>query len=427
MVHKTSRQVWRARSRCAGDEGGGSDAQTAFVAVCFPERDSREPCRSPRHHFPHSPFVATDTMPPSKLTPQQRSAQLAQQSHEKMLKADKLIVAEAMRVHGGPAISAAKQNFQQLGFIDSSGNIVKPSGPAVPYTSAKASQLLQLAATPANVEWDHGIGQSWGESDLKKLREMMSAVDSVALSEANIRRLGKKHAREPPRAPLLQHFEFFFALDPNSQVPEFDTWGELVSFLKSRYVAHGERALMGPMPVDFATSGVYGLSFSEGMWRINHRIAGVSVDLIIVNDPVGNQQLFVEQNYSDVRAMVRSKMDSNLMITCSNIIPIGATDTSAVEDDSVPTPTITPLKKRRRSMLALADAASPANGVPAASSRASPSGVVASSPHASGPSAALAPFVESDASTEQVAAPPLEMSAARVAEAGFAPPPPADE
>lgn len=80
-------------------------------------------------------------MSPSKLAPEQRSAQLAQFCHEKMPKTARLIVAEAMRLHGGPAISAAKQNLQQLGFIDHSGKIVKPFGLVVLSTSPPVSRL----------------------------------------------------------------------------------------------------------------------------------------------------------------------------------------------------------------------------------------------------------------------------------------------
>ena len=39
------------------------------------------------------------------------------------------------------------------------------------------------------------------------------------MSEANIRKLGRKHAREPPKPAVITHFQFAFVLDGDAGVP----------------------------------------------------------------------------------------------------------------------------------------------------------------------------------------------------------------
>lgn len=128
-------------------------------------------------------------MPPSKLSPEQRSAELARQSHEKLQKADTLLVSLAMKTHGGPAVNACKNNLVALGFIDPTTNkIVQPCGAAVPYRANMVAGQASLANVPAKPLWNQGLGSTWDACDLKKIRSFMSQVDGVSMSDANIKR-----------------------------------------------------------------------------------------------------------------------------------------------------------------------------------------------------------------------------------------------
>lgn len=159
------------------------------------------------------PGPLTWAMPTSKLTPAERAATKVLQANSIIVQADALIVKEAIKVHGEAAISACKRALIQLGFIDGITNKIMKAAASLTPTKPKPFQPA-LEDKEDEQSWRKGLGSTWESSTVVMLREAMEAVDPVAMSEANLRKLGRRHAKEPAKAQLLLHFEFIFGLDP---------------------------------------------------------------------------------------------------------------------------------------------------------------------------------------------------------------------
>lgn len=290
-------------------------------------------------------------MPPSKLTAEERSAQLQQQSAVTPVKSDALLVKEVLRVHGGPAVAASKRALTQLGFIDEKGTVVPPAK-ALVAARAKAPQLANEAH-----KWNDGFDKCWSQSRVSNLRELFSVIDPVALSELNVRKLGKKHAKEPPKVAMCGLFTFVFNLDYDGQVPDFASHDAMVMYLKKRYIDAGERAHSSPLPLDYSSAGVFSITHAEGSWWVIHRFTQAKTELSTLDDPVGTKELFIEHNDSDSKATLRDKDDEGLVMQCGMLVSAAYNSSDRASEASgsmggmqsgrsvFPTP---PSEKRRR-------------------------------------------------------------------------------
>lgn len=264
---------------------------SAFRAT--PRRTSRLQRRSP---------IA---MPPSKLSAEQRSAKKTQQAAQIALQADLIVVRECMKIHGEVAISACKRSMVQLGFLDGTTNKVIPASEPVKRPHSEATAALKNE--PHSEEWKHGMNSTWDSCSVTRLRTLMSMVDPVALSEANIRLLGKRHAKEPQKGMVLLHWEFFFMEDVGYELPSFECERAIVDYLKSKYISAGERASYKPMPLNFKEDGVYKLFHEDGRCTLRHTFMSKTAELLDIDDEVGALPIYLEHNHSDRRATIRIK------------------------------------------------------------------------------------------------------------------------
>ena len=240
---------------------------------------------------------------------------LQRQSNQTLMKADLLLVKEVMRIHGDTPIRACKKMLVQMGFIDPVTNEIVAPAPSLLKPQVTSQAQKSSDAQP----WDEGMGSTWSASSVKFLRTRMALVDPVAMSEANVRKLGKKHAKEPPKPPLLEHFEFYFGLDVNGTTGEYENEYELTKFLTERYEQHGERAALTPMPIDFGASGAWSVKQVEGLWRLFRNLTDSSVIITGVDDPHGKRRLYVEQNFSDSKATIRDHADKSYIVNCQSM------------------------------------------------------------------------------------------------------------
>lgn len=322
------------------------------------------------------------------MTAEERSALLQQQSAATLLKSDTILIKEVLRKHGGPAVAACKRALVQLGFVDSAGVIAAPAKNLVP------PRPSALAIADDAHKWDEGFGSTWGGSKVKPIIEIMARVDPVALSENNIRRLGKKHSRDPPRAAIFQLFTFVFNLDYDSKIPAFGSHDAMAQYLQVRYCDNGERALSSPLPIDYPSAGVYALDHRGGAWFIVHRFTKQTAEIGGVDDPAGARRLFIEHNYSDTKATMRDLDNDRIVKQCCMLVssPLAAGSSASGSGERAgsgegATPlTSPPTEKRRR--LALLDR------FPGSSPRASPPpGAEASASASSGQANGDAAFV----------------------------------
>jgi hypothetical protein len=262
-------------------------------------------------------------MPTSKLTPAERAAAKVLQANSIVVQADALLVKEAMKLHGEGAISACKRALVQLGFIDGITNaIVKPAASLTP-TKPKPSQPA-IKDQEDERSWRNGLGSTWENSSVVRLREAMEAVDPVSMSEANLRKLGRRHAKEPAKAQVLLHFEFIFGLDPASLIPEFTSKQEFLEYLRRLYSRHGRRAAEAPMPVTFSKDGVYAITHESQNWHITHRFLKKTVEIFGIDDPAGTKLMHIEHNHSDRRAVLRMKGNADFMEVCDKYFSGGS-------------------------------------------------------------------------------------------------------
>lgn len=138
-------------------------------------------------------------------------------------------------------------------------------------------------------------------------------------SEANLRRLGKKHAKEPPKSALLELYEHMFGVDPSSALPHFEDQTALTNFLGGRFASMGERDQYMSFPLDWIRNGVYVLEQkADGTWLANRFSgAGVCLDLVLQRMP---QHLVLEHNFSDLRATLKATDDADFEENCARLV-----------------------------------------------------------------------------------------------------------
>lgn len=190
---------------------------------------------------------------------------------------------------------------------------------------------------------------------MTRLRTFMRKVDAVAMSDANVRLLGKRHAKEPQKALVLLHWEFFFMEDVGYELPHFDSEEDVVRYLKSKYTAAGERASCAPMPLNFKENGVYKVLHDDGHWNLQHAFMHKTVEPLDIDDQTGELPVYIEHNHSDRRATIRIRHTtySRSCEQCFLSSPPGSTTSTssapaaAIGDGS----TVTLVKKRARMSL----------------------------------------------------------------------------
>ena len=184
-----------------------------------------------------------------KMSAAQRSLMLQQQSASVLSQANALLVKEAMRVHGEIAVNLCHGALIAQGLITDQ-NIVVPNTHLV--VAARAP-----APPPSEVIWNDGMGKSWSDCTVKFIRLFLEAVDPVGMSEATLRKLGKRHAKEPNKLHVLQFFEMVFGLDASALVGEWTSWNSLVAFGRQRWEQYGQRSRHVVIPVEYGENGIY--------------------------------------------------------------------------------------------------------------------------------------------------------------------------
>ena len=167
-------------------------------------------------------------MPPSKLSAEERSAKATQHGQAILVKADVQLVVACMKYSGASAVSACKRTLVDLKYIVGD-KIVRVDPENSPVTGAILDKvpansvpeaLVPLEDRPAPV-----LGWTWRLTQVAVLRQAISDVEPTICSHANLRVLAKKHAKDPPLAPVLEIWEFLFVLDPDGAPPPFHDYG----------------------------------------------------------------------------------------------------------------------------------------------------------------------------------------------------------
>ena len=251
-------------------------------------------------------------MPPIKTSPQERSAAQTRQAAAILVKADTTLVKEAMKLHGQPAVAECKRVLIQQGFVLADGSIA----PAAPVLTPAKVPMPSLLDGPATDAWKVGLADKWHQCSTTRLRALMCKVDPIGMGEANMRTLGKKHAKEPPKGIVLEHFEHVFLIDVTANVPRARCEDDLVECLRAPYVQHGRRALQNPVPIDFETNGSYKVKHESGAWMLVHNYSRQEITLNSIDDPAGTKEVYVENPHADNRAMVKCRCDPNVHLLC---------------------------------------------------------------------------------------------------------------
>ena len=137
------------------------------------------------------------------------------------------------------------------------------------------------------------------------------------MSDANLKKLGRKHAREPNNGAILTLWEFVFRLDKDAATGEWPEFEAMVMFLHLRYVENGYRARFVALPIDYLIDGVYGLLEQDLKTFLVHRFEETEFEIV---DAAG-RELWIEHNYSDRKATVQDKSDLEFEVLCCSGFP----------------------------------------------------------------------------------------------------------
>eukprot|EP00959_Pyramimonas_sp_CCMP1952_P413292 8660375-Pyramimonas_sp.AAC.1 len=125
-----------------------------------------------------------------------RSAKKSQEAKAANDKADMQLVNACLKAHGAPAVTEAKRVLCQLGFIDEVTNQITPPATQVALAPPKAKAKPE----GAGADWQASVGVTWDKCKVPFLREILTELHSVVLSEANLKSCGRKHAKDVPKA-----------------------------------------------------------------------------------------------------------------------------------------------------------------------------------------------------------------------------------
>ena len=252
-------------------------------------------------------------MAPRKMTAQQRSTMLQQMSTNTLVKANELLVKEAMRLHGEVAVSLCVRALSAQGIITDRSTIA-----LAPPRPSSIGDLPALQNEPAsNPSWRDGLGATWAQCQVRLLCQALCAVDEIAMFGANLKKLGRKHAREPNKGAILTLWEFVFRLDKDAATGEWSEFEAMVMFLVLRYAENGYRARFVALPIDYLIDGVYGLLEKDLKTFLVHRFEETEFEIV---DAAG-RELWIEHNYSDRKATVQDKSDLEFEVLCCSGFP----------------------------------------------------------------------------------------------------------
>ena len=217
---------------------------------------------------------------------------------------------------------------------------------------------------------------------------------------------------------------FGFAVDPHSKMPTFKDWDSLVGWLSVQYKANGARASAATIPVDFAKFGPWDLYHSGGKWMLRHRFSGTVSVLCVFDDPEGKLELYVDQNFSDVKAAIRSKFDSTILRICFSVVSAAAPCSSGESSAGLGSSKLAQ-PGSRASVLAIVDGTPPAALKRRRTEKSSP---CQSMPKEQDAAEKKRGFEDTETAVAKTAVTETPaQAAAAAAEASFAPPPPAFE
>ena len=208
---------------------------------------------------------------------------------------------------GASAVSACKHTLVDLKYIVGD-KIVRVDPEHSPVTGAILDKvpansvpeaLVPVADRPAPV-----LGWTWRFTQVAVLRQAISDVEPTICSHANLRVLAKKHAKEPPLAPVLEIWEFLFGLDPDVAPPPFHDYTEFLDFLKDRKDACGDRAMLLRLPMNWSDFGVYGHDIVDQTIKVSHCVLGLDVHFPIPSGAPADLKVFISSNFSERRAVL---------------------------------------------------------------------------------------------------------------------------
>lgn len=253
----------------------------------------------------------------AKATAAERTRQLVKQAQSTSDRAVLQLVKDALRVHGIGAAQPCYRSLVSLNFIDDEKKeVLVPEGMAV----ATKKKLAEEPAVDFALKPFPKLADTWANSSVESLSAILSDCEPCSLSSSNLRGLGKKHSKFPPKSMVLQLWEFVFGIDSNSKVPTMERYLDLHRWLMQKNETNGRRAVSINLPPEWSQDGHYLVKHEGRSWWLGSRFTDNWVQLDQANDPEGMLELTIDMSWNEHRATVRDSTCANIQEVCRSFL-----------------------------------------------------------------------------------------------------------
>lgn len=271
-------------------------------------------------------------MPPKKESAAERSVRLTREADEIKFRATYLQACASMKANPA-AVTAVKHHLRSLGlWVSSSAKEVtacaascssgsedevasqgrKRAGCVPAFLDSKADEAVACM----KVVSVHRNFATWSQVPPRHLERILSAVEPISLNVRMLKVLCSPGQRVVPRDKLLHLLEFATNIDPSSQIGDERDLDSLIAFACERSVTLNRRAQQLRLPVDWSSTGVWHILTEGGATYLEKFGERVALPPRVLTGH-GASSLFVEMNWAECRATLRSKVGPSLHEVCS--------------------------------------------------------------------------------------------------------------
>ncbi|CAK0903953.1 unnamed protein product [Prorocentrum cordatum] len=265
-----------------------------------------------------------------KETKEEKAARLSSAVHALNTSIDFQKACNSMR-NNPEATTAVKTHLMSLGmWID-----------ALP-SAVKVEEGELAGPNRRKVEFDleveiHTNFKQWSSVPPRTIKIILHCLEPISLNEQMLKTLCGTGQREPPRDELLKILEFVTGTDPSSDVGAERKLKDIVERMSAHSELKGRRGKELQLPVDWSKYGVYLLLVVDGAVMLKGMGKTVQIfDSYLMG--AKRDTLFVDMNFSEARAQVRSTAVTVLQLSCMMLLGIGMATKIEQEDQPKPSP-----------------------------------------------------------------------------------------
>lgn len=219
-------------------------------------------------------------------------------------------------------VQAVKNHLTSLGYWIDDLNAAKAEKTDTTESPGKLRVKYETGTGDFDLTSDlHRNYNVWSSVPSRNLKVLLHELEPISLHEKMQKALCGPNQREPPREKLLELLEFACNVDPCTEVGSQRKLDDILATLKQRNSLLGRRAKEIRLPPDWQDIGIYKLQLAGDAVMLSGLGKLVKLAPSMLNGAPFDS-LFIEANYSQNRATLRSNIDLVLQHACATLLAV---------------------------------------------------------------------------------------------------------